>query len=71
MGQLGFTSSCADPDVWIRLSKRTTGKEYYEYALLYVDDVLVSLRMLKVFYERKSDNTLYYEMSPLDHLPNT
>ena len=27
--------------VWIRLSKRTTGDEYYEYALLYVDDVLV------------------------------
>jgi hypothetical protein len=41
MGQLGFTSSRADPDVWIRLSKRTTGEEYYEYALLYVDDVLV------------------------------
>jgi hypothetical protein len=41
MGQLGFTSSCADPDVWIRLSKQTTGEEYYEYVLLYVDDVLV------------------------------
>ena len=41
MGQLGFTSSRADPDVWIRLSKRKTGEEYYEYALLYVDDVLV------------------------------
>ncbi len=28
--------------VWItRLSKRTTGDEYYEYALLYVDDVFV------------------------------
>ncbi len=41
MGQLGFTSSRADPDVWIRLLKRKTGEEYYEYALLYVDDVLV------------------------------
>jgi len=41
MGQLGFTSSRADPDVWHRLSKRSTGEEYYEYVLLYVDDVLV------------------------------
>ncbi len=41
MGQFSFTSSRADPDVWMRLSKRTTGEEYYEYALLYVDDVLV------------------------------
>ena len=41
MGQLGFTSSRADPDVWIRLPKRTTGEEYYKYALLYVDDVFV------------------------------
>ena len=41
MGQLGFTSSRVDPDVWLRLSKRSTGEEYYEYVLLYVDDVLV------------------------------
>ena len=41
MGQLGFTSSRADPDVWIRLSKRTSGEEYYEYVFLYVYDVLV------------------------------
>ncbi len=31
----------ADPDVWLWLSKRSTGEEYYEYVLLYVDDVLV------------------------------
>jgi hypothetical protein len=41
MAHLGFTSSRADPDVWFRLSKRSTGEEYYEYVLLYVDDVLV------------------------------
>ena len=41
MGRLGFNSSRADPDVWFRLSKRSTGEEYYEYVLLYVDDVLV------------------------------
>jgi hypothetical protein len=41
MRRLGFTSSSADPDVWFWLSKRATGEEYYEYALLYVDNVLV------------------------------
>ena len=41
MGRHGFTSSRADPDVWFRLSKKSTGEEYYEYVLLYVDDVLV------------------------------
>ena len=41
MGQLGFTSSRADPDVWFRLLKEMTGEEYYKYALLYINDVLV------------------------------
>jgi hypothetical protein len=40
MSQLGFTSSRAGPDVWFCQSKRSTGEEYYEYVLLYVDDVL-------------------------------
>jgi hypothetical protein len=54
MGQLGFTSSRADPDVWLRLSKQSTGEEYYEYVLLYVDDVLVILE--------KADNVLRKEI---------
>ena len=41
MGHLGFSSSRADPAVWYRLSKRATREDYYEYVLLYVDDVLV------------------------------
>jgi hypothetical protein len=41
MGQLGFSSSHADPDVWLWLSKRSTGEEYYKYVLLYVNNVLV------------------------------
>jgi hypothetical protein len=28
MGQLGYTSFCTDPDVWLRLSKQSTGEEY-------------------------------------------
>ena len=42
MDHLGFTSSKADPDVWMRESVREkTGEAYYEYVLLYVDDCLV------------------------------
>ncbi len=36
-----FSSLCASPDVWLRLSKQSTGEEYYEYVLLYVHNVLV------------------------------
>jgi hypothetical protein len=37
---LGFTSCLADPDVWYRAAKKPNGYEYYEYILVYVDDVL-------------------------------
>jgi hypothetical protein len=38
---LGFKSSLADPDVWMRPSKLPNGEEYYEYILVYVDDLLI------------------------------
>jgi hypothetical protein len=41
MGHSGFSSSQADRNVWIRLSKQSAGEEYYEYVLLYVNDVIV------------------------------
>ncbi len=41
MGQLGFTSSHANLDVWLWLSSQSTREEYYKYVLLFVDDVLV------------------------------
>jgi hypothetical protein len=39
--QLGFKSSLADPDVWMRKAMKPGGFEYWEYALCYVDDILV------------------------------
>jgi hypothetical protein len=36
-----FTPSYADPDVWMRPATNEKGKEYYEYILVYVDDILV------------------------------
>ena len=41
MEHLEFKSCKADPDVWYRGATKSDGSKYYEYALLYVDDVLV------------------------------
>ena len=41
MTHLGFHSCKADPDVWMREATKCDGTPYYQYALLYVDDVLV------------------------------
>mmetsp|Transcript_12139 Transcript_12139/g.17505 ORF Transcript_12139/g.17505 Transcript_12139/m.17505 type:complete len:474 (-) Transcript_12139:35-1456(-) len=38
---LGFQSCLADPDVWLRPATKASGDEYYEYILVYVDDLLV------------------------------
>lgn len=41
MQHLGFDYSKADPDVWRRPATMDDGTEYYEYVLLYCDDILV------------------------------
>ena len=38
--QLGFKSTRADPDVWIRAAVCLDGGKYYEILFLYVDDIL-------------------------------
>ena len=40
LGDLGYTSTRADPDVWIRPQTKPNGFEYYEMVLVYVDDIL-------------------------------
>ena len=37
---LGFKPSAADPDVWMRPATKADGTMYYEYVLVYVDDIL-------------------------------
>ena len=39
MRHLGFKSSLADPDVWMREVVTAEGTEYWEYILLYTDNV--------------------------------
>ena len=38
--QLGYQSCRADGDVWFRASQRPDGTRYYEYVLVYTDDIL-------------------------------
>jgi len=37
---MGYTSSKADPDVWLRPAVKNNGLQYYEMLLIYVDDIL-------------------------------
>ena len=39
--ELDFKSCLADPDVWLRPAIKKNGDKYYEYVLVYVDDLLV------------------------------
>jgi Reverse transcriptase (RNA-dependent DNA polymerase) len=38
--QLGFRSYRADNDVWLRVAQRADGSRYYEYVLVYTDNIL-------------------------------
>jgi hypothetical protein len=40
LDEMGFKSSVADPDVWLRPASRADGEQYYEYILMYVDNIL-------------------------------
>jgi len=38
---MGYISSLADPDVWLKAECKPDGFEYYSYILVYVDNILV------------------------------
>ena len=40
LDEMGFRSSIADPDVCIRTVTKPYGDNYYEFILVYVDDLL-------------------------------
>ena len=40
LDEIGFKSSPAYPDVWLRTANKPGGEEYYEYSLIYVDKIL-------------------------------
>jgi hypothetical protein len=38
---MGFQHSLADPDIFFQAASKEVGCEYYEYLIVYVDDILV------------------------------
>ena len=40
LDEMNFRSTNVDPDVWLRPSVKHDGEKYYEYVLVYVDDIL-------------------------------
>ena len=40
LDEIGFKSSPADPNVWLRPEIKPDSEEYYEYVLMYLDDIL-------------------------------
>jgi hypothetical protein len=57
---LGYESSRADPDVWMRKAVRDDGHQYYEMLFVYVDDILAlshratdAIEEITVFYKAK------------------
>ena len=40
LSDMGFQSTIADSDVWLRAAAKGDGEKHYEYVLMYVDDIL-------------------------------
>ena len=64
LSDLGYKSTKADPDVWIREAVRDDGHEYYEMLFVYVDDILAlshkakeAIEEITKFYKAK-DNSI-------------
>jgi hypothetical protein len=49
---MGFKSTNINPDVWLRPAVKPDSKQYYEYILVYVDDILsISINAKEVILE--------------------
>ena len=40
LDEMGFKSSISDPDVRIKPATKSDGEQYYEFILVYIDDIL-------------------------------
>lgn len=50
--QLGYTSSRADPDVWMRPGVKANGDQYWKYVITYVDDICCAMEHPKEFMDK-------------------
>ena len=65
---MGFKLSIADPDVYIRAFAKPNGFKYYEYILVYGNDVLIISRAPK---EHLKVIQATYELNPASVGPPT
>lgn len=67
LDEIGFKSTHADPDVWLRPAiNPESGDEYYEYVLMYVDDILaISMEPRSVLESLKTD-TIRFKNDKID-----
>ena len=60
LDEIGFQSSPADPDVWLRPAVKFNGEEYYEWFLMYVDDILaISMDPTAILKSMEGDTVKY------------
>ena len=53
MEEMGFESCKADADLWLRPAARDDGTEYWQYVLLYTDDILAIMEEPERFIRRE------------------
>jgi hypothetical protein len=58
---MGFQSTIADPDVYRQANTKPCGFKYYEYLLVYVDNVLIVLHSPKIHLEKIKES---YVLNP-------
>jgi PAS domain-containing protein len=66
LDEIGFRSSPADPDVWIRPAVKPDGFEYYEYVMMYVDDILAISHDAKGVLESMQGDTVKYKNGKIE-----
>ena len=60
IGNISFKSCVADPDIWLRPAVRSDKTEYYEYILMYVDDILeISTNATSILKSQEGDTVQY------------
>ena len=79
LASMGFQSSMADPDVWLRAATKSDGDMYYDYVMMYVDDILAlscdaraileEIRSTFKFKDDKIESPAYYLGAKLQKKP--
>jgi hypothetical protein len=52
--EMGYTSSKADPDFWMKADVKSDGTGYYHYVICYVDDVAAMMESRRNFMDELS-----------------